>query len=127
MTTSEEGKLNFYSKYNRVQDKQDIDSLYALIDDTDLHISHFEQMIFTLNCSRASDSEDGSPIRQFNSQQKGKRKGEANVLPVFEDEEKDVKFKEMEEKLKKLEKLEKNFHEQLDKSEREYRRKKELK
>jgi hypothetical protein len=30
----------------------------------------------------------------------------------------------MEDKLKKLEKLERNFHEQLDKSEKEYRKKK---
>lgn len=30
--TSAEEKLNFYSKYNRVREKQDIDSLYALID-----------------------------------------------------------------------------------------------
>lgn len=73
-------------------------------------------MIFTLNCSRASDSDEGSPIRQFHTHQKSKRSKDGNVLGVFEEEEKDVKFKEMEEKLKKLERLEKNFHEQLDKS-----------
>lgn len=27
-------KLNFYSKYNRVKEKQDIASLFALIDNT---------------------------------------------------------------------------------------------
>lgn len=59
-------------------------------------------MIFTLNCSRTSDSEEGSPIKQFSSQQKSKRNREVSILPVFEDEEKDVKFKEMEDKLKKL-------------------------
>jgi hypothetical protein len=32
MTSAEQQRLNFYSKYNRVRDKQDIDSLYALID-----------------------------------------------------------------------------------------------
>lgn len=41
MTTPDDVKLNFYSKYNRVRDKQDIDSLYALIDDTDHYINHF--------------------------------------------------------------------------------------
>jgi hypothetical protein len=29
----EESKLNFYSKYNRVKDKQDISTLYSLLDD----------------------------------------------------------------------------------------------
>jgi hypothetical protein len=51
MSSSESDKLNFYSKYNRVRERQDIDSLYALID-TD--IDRFENIILTLNCSRTS-------------------------------------------------------------------------
>ena len=31
-------KLNFYSKYNRVKEKQDIASLFALIDNTEQYI-----------------------------------------------------------------------------------------
>jgi hypothetical protein len=32
MADEEEDRLNFYSKYNRVKGKQDIDTLYSLID-----------------------------------------------------------------------------------------------
>ena len=33
MAEEEEDRLNFYSKYNRANGKQDINSLYSLIDD----------------------------------------------------------------------------------------------
>lgn len=32
MTDEEEDRLNFYSKYNRAKGRQDIDTLYTLID-----------------------------------------------------------------------------------------------
>jgi hypothetical protein len=32
MTDEEDDRLNFYSKYNRVKDRQEIDTLYSLID-----------------------------------------------------------------------------------------------
>ena len=51
MTSAESQRLNFYSKYNRVREKQDIDSLYALID---AEMDRSETLMLTL--SRAIES-----------------------------------------------------------------------
>ena len=51
MSSSETERLNFYSKYNRVRDKQDIDSLYALIN---TELDH--ALVFTLASSRLAPS-----------------------------------------------------------------------
>lgn len=54
--------LNFYSKYNRVRDKQNISSLYFLIENTEEYIEHLENMTFTLNlCKEESKFEDIKP------------------------------------------------------------------
>jgi hypothetical protein len=53
-------KLNFYSKYNRVKEKQDIASLFALIDNTEQYIRHLEQLTLTLNLSREDDRSERS-------------------------------------------------------------------
>lgn len=120
MTSSEADKLNFYSKYNRVREKQDIESLYALIQ-TD--IDRNDMLTLTLNCSRAADTPDDSPIRHY---QQEKPRKEVSIIPSLQEQEEQDRLREMEEKLRKLERMERDFHEQLDRSEKEHRRKQEL-
>jgi hypothetical protein len=60
MSSSETERLNFYSKYNRVRERQDIDSLYALID-TGID----QALVFTLASSRvAAPAPPPPPIQQ---------------------------------------------------------------
>lgn len=56
MTSAEQQRLNFYSKYNRVREKQDIDSLYALID---AELDRSEPLLLTL--SRTIESQEEQP------------------------------------------------------------------
>lgn len=47
MADEEEDRLNFYSKYNRVKDRQEIDTLYTLIDNnkpSEIHIVNVSLM-----------------------------------------------------------------------------------
>lgn len=111
---SDEPKLNFYSKYNRVRDRQSISSLYMLIsDDTNEYLKRLEQITLTLNVSRdeEEDPDDNSPIRTFSPERKllDSQKSK-KVEKVIAENQEEIHFREMEEKLKTLERLERNFH-----------------
>lgn len=120
-------KLNFYSKYNRVKEKQDIASLFALIDNTEQYIRHLEQLTLTLNLSREDDRSDRSHEKREPRRSRTAKSPPKLRAEEVSEEDKMMKFKEMEEKLAKLEKLERKFHEHIARSDREYLRKKELK
>jgi len=100
----EQNKLNFYSKYNRVKDKQNISTLYSLLDDAEER-RRLESLTFTLNVSR-NESDSNSPIRLFST----KRRDNTNyltqerILTLYDKNDSISKLK-MDGKLDKLQRL----------------------
>jgi hypothetical protein len=97
MSSSETERLNFYSKYNRVRDRQDIDSLYALIN-TGLD----QALVFTLASSRATPAAPPPPNTHHHIN--------APLLPSLVEQEEQERRRFVEEKLRRLEQMDRNFH-----------------
>ena len=122
--------MNYYSKFSRSRDKQDIDSLHRFVDRPKKRsLEGMDDYTYVFNKVKESHSDMADlPLSMLSSRQSRTLLEESlNYLDVSDEDERAKKFAEMEEKLKTLQEIEKNFHEQLKKSEREYQRKKEIK
>lgn len=81
MASFDNDRLNFYSKYNRVREKQDIESLYALIDDD---VEPTDNLVLTLNASRTLELPEESPIK---TQLFDKPRKEVSIIPSLREQE----------------------------------------
>lgn len=84
MHPNEPIQLNFYSKFNRVRQKQQLTTLFSLISESKNIHKPYENLIFTLNTSRSAGNFDRiSPGRKINMNNQAK---DENFLTILEEE-----------------------------------------
>lgn len=121
MTEEEEDRLNFHSKNTRAKDYYPIDSLYNLINGA-RSASSLELRILNLAERKELLSRKASaspPPKRF------KASAKARHIQISQTEEEERRnMDDINEKLKKLRKMERDFHEEMDRREKEIKKRK---